>query len=134
MTQDGVQTYAELQDEVRILRERLALFEAKASPRQAVAPGSPDLLQLVADHLPQSICWKDRSSVFLGCNRPFARSLGFEHPSDLIGKTDYDVTSAELADAYCADDRRVMESGVAKVNFEEPQLHPDGSMGWLLTS
>lgn len=27
-----------------------------------------------------------------------------------------------------------MESGAAKVNFEEPQLHPDGTMGWLLTS
>jgi len=28
----------------------------------------------------------------------------------------------------------VMEGGAPKVNFEEPQLHPDGTMGWLLTS
>jgi anti-anti-sigma regulatory factor len=56
------------------------------------------------------------------------------HTSELIGKTDYDLTSAELADAYMADDRQAMESGEAKVNFEEPIQHSDGTKGWLLTS
>jgi PAS domain S-box-containing protein len=134
MTQDGIPTYAELNNEVRTLRDRLAQFEAAASVSSAIAPSARDLFQLAIDHLPQSICWKDRGSIFLGCNLPFARSLGFQHPSDLIGKSDYDITSAELASAYCADDRQVMEGGVAKVNFEEPQLHPDGTIGFLLTS
>jgi rsbT co-antagonist protein RsbR len=129
MVQDGMPTYAALSDEVLQLRERLAQIEAAAS-----APSAGDLCQLAIDHLTQSICWKDGNSVFLGCNLPFARSLGFEHPSDLVGKSDYDITSAELADAYAADDRKVMESGSAKVNFEEPIQHPNGTMGWLLTS
>ena len=134
MTLDRLQTYAELQDEVRVLRERLALLEATSSAPQAEAPAAQHLFQLVADHLPQSICWKDRNSVFLGCNKRFANNVGLENPGDLVGKTDYDLTSTELADAYCADDRQVMESGAAKVNFEEQQLRPDGTMGWLLTS
>src|SRR5215207_9542349 len=134
MIQDGMPTYAELNDEVHMLRDRLAQIEAAASAPSTLLPDAQDLFQLVVDHLPQSICWKDRNSVFLGCNLPFARSLGVEYPSDLIGKSDYDLTSTELADAYAADDRRVMESGLAKVHFEEPQLHPDGTMGWLLTS
>jgi rsbT co-antagonist protein RsbR len=131
MTQDGMPSYAELSDEVCMLRHRLAQFEAA---ERTIAPNAAELFQLVIDHLPQSICWKDRSSVFRGCNLPFARSLGFQHSNDLLGKTDYDLTTAELAGAYTADDRQVMESGVAKVNFEEPLQHPDGTMGWLLTS
>ena len=134
MTQDGMPTYAELSDEVRRLRDRLAQLESAASAPSTPLPNAQDLFQLVVDHLPQSICWKDRNSVFLGCNLPFARNLGKQHPSDLIGKSDYDLTSANLADAYAADDRQVIESGVAKVNFEEPLRHPDGTMGWLLTS
>jgi rsbT co-antagonist protein RsbR len=129
MIQDGMPTYAELSDEVRRLRERVAQLEAVAS-----AQSERDLLQLVVDHLPQSICWKDRHSVFQGCNIAFARSFGMQHPRELIGKSDYDITSAELADAYTADDRQAMGSGEAKVNFEEPIQHPDGTKGWLLTS
>src|SRR4051812_38487517 len=134
MTQNGMPTYADLNDEVRRLRDRLAQFEAAASAPSTRLQDAQDLFQLVFDHLPQSICWKDHNSVFQGCNLPFARSLGMQQPSDLIGKSDYDLTSTELADAYAADDRLVMEGGIAKVNFEEPQLHPDGTMGWLLTS
>jgi len=111
MTQDGMPTYAELNDEVRRLRDRLALLEAPASAPSTLVPDAQALFQLVIDHLPQSICWKDHNSVFLGCNLSFARSLGMKQPSDLIGKSDYDVTSAELADAYAADDRLVMEGG-----------------------
>jgi rsbT co-antagonist protein RsbR len=129
MVQDGMPTYAELSDEVMRLRGRLAQLEAAAD-----LPGERDLWQLAIDHLPQSICWKDRDSVFLGCNMPFARSLGAQHPGELIGRSDYDFTTAELASAYGADDRQVMESGEAKVNFEERIQHPDGMLGWLLTS
>src|SRR5690242_20345541 len=113
MAHDGSPTYAELSEEVRRLRERAAQLEALAG-----APSEHDLLQMVMDHLPQSLCWKDRNSVFLGCNLAFARSLGARHPSDLIGKTDYDLPSAAMADAYRADDRQTMESGIAKINFE----------------
>jgi PAS domain S-box-containing protein len=134
MTHNGVQSYVELNDEVRALRERLALLESTANRSHAEAPESLRLIGMAVDHLPQSICWKDRNSVFLGCNQPFAQNVGLAHPRDIVGKTDYDLTSAELAAAYCADDRRVMEGGVAKVNFEERQLHPDGTLGWLLTS
>lgn len=134
MTGNGMATYVELNDEVRRLRERLAQFESSNGAAQPAALSAQHQIQLMIDHLPQSICWKDRNSVFLGCNLLFARGFGVERPADLIGKTDYDLTSPELAEIYRADDLRVMESGVAKVNFEEPLLHPNGTKGWLLTS
>jgi rsbT co-antagonist protein RsbR len=129
MTQDGMPTYAELRDEVRMLRDRLAQLEAAAS-----GSGARGLFQLVFDHLPQSICWKDCDSIYLGCNRSFAHIVGLEAPSEIVGKTDYDLPSAEYAEHYRADDRQVIESGAAKINFEEPQPQLDGSLGWIQTS
>jgi rsbT co-antagonist protein RsbR len=134
MIQDGMPTYAELNDEVRMLRDRLAQFEAAASASSAIAPNARDLFQLVIDQLPQSICWKDRSSIYLGCNRSFARIVDLEDSSEIFGKTDYDLPSAAYANHYRADDRQVMESGVAKINFEEPQPQVDGTLGWIQTS
>src|SRR5262249_36019628 len=92
------------------------------------------LLQLVMNTMPQAICWKDRNSVFLGCNRQFAQNVGLDDPAEIVGKTDYDLPAAEFADQYRADDRAVMDSGIAKLNFEEPLTHPDSTQGWLRTS
>jgi two-component system sensor histidine kinase/response regulator len=41
---------------------------------------------------------------------------------------------AAQADLYRADDRQVMESGQARLDFEEPQTTPDGNTLWLRTS
>jgi anti-anti-sigma factor len=92
------------------------------------------LLQLVLNTIPQSICWKDRESVYLGCNRQFAQDVGLADPAAIVGKTDNDLPSAEFADHYRADDRAVMDSGVPKLNFEEPQPRADGTQSWLRTS
>ena len=35
---------------------------------------------------------------------------------------------------YQAIDRKVMDSGVAEINFEEPQEQVDGSVNWVRTS
>jgi len=90
----------------------------------------------IIDHLPNHfIFWKDRNSVFLGCNRAFALSANLNSSADIIGKTDYDLPwSKEDSDSYIADDRQVMESKQAKLNIEEPQTFPDGKKIILLTS
>lgn len=79
--------------------------------------------------------WKDRNSVFLGCNQNFAKSAGLDHPEELIGKTDYDMPwSKEESDFFRKIDEEVMSSGIAQLNFEEPQTLSDGSKRWISTS
>jgi rsbT co-antagonist protein RsbR len=114
----------------------LAALNDVTDRRQAEAAlhDSQLLMQLVIDNIPQSICWKDHNSTFLGCNRHFARDFGLADYTDVIGKTDYDLTTVELAELYRADDRGIMECDAPKLNFEEPLLHPDGTQGWLRTS
>ncbi len=101
---------------------------------QAELFNSRQLLRSILDNIPQRVFWKDRNSVIIGCNKAFALDWGYEDPSDLVGKTDYEVTSADIADLFRADDREVMETGWPKLNYEEPFIRADGSLAWLITS
>ncbi len=92
------------------------------------------LLRAVLDTVPVRVFWKDRESRFLGCNLPFANDAGLRRPQEIIGKTDLDLSWREQAEAYRADDRRVMETGTPKVGYEEPQPTPEGTQIWLRTS
>lgn len=95
---------------------------------------SQQLLQTVMDNIPQSIFWKDRNLTYLGCNRAFAADANLPLPSDVIGKTDWDMPWKEQAELYRADDKLVMDKGIPKLNYEEPQTTPEGTVTWLRTS
>ncbi len=94
------------------------------------------MLQSVMDNISQSIFWKDKNSVFLGCNRLFARNAGFSDPSEVIGKTDYDFQNVpkEQADFFRACDKYVMEKNAPEYNIVEPFNNADGKTIWLSTS
>jgi rsbT co-antagonist protein RsbR len=92
------------------------------------------MLRLVIDHLPQTVFWKDRDLRYLGCNMQFARDAGAASPDEVVGKTDLEMPWIELAEAFRADDQAVMESGTARIDYEEPLVRADGSQGWVRTS
>ena len=92
-------------------------------------------LQLVLDNIPQFIFWKDRNSIYLGCNRNFARAAGLESPHEVVGKTDYDFPwKKEETDFFRECDIRVMETNTPEYHIIEPQLQADGKQAWLDTS
>jgi PAS domain S-box-containing protein len=95
---------------------------------------SQRLLQSVLNTIPVRVFWKDKQSVFLGCNSLFAQDAGLESEEDLIGKNDNDFSWKDQAEFYRADDREVMHSDQAKINYEEPQVSPTGDEHWLRTS
>jgi hypothetical protein len=96
---------------------------------------SKQMLQLVFDNIPQHVFWKDRNSVYLGCNRNFAQAAGVKRPQDLIGKTDYDLAWKRAeADFYRECDRRVMEADSPELHIIEPQLQASGKQAWLDTN
>ncbi len=91
------------------------------------------VLEALIDELTLRVFWKDTNSRYLGCNHAFARDAGVQ-PADIIGRLDTELSWKAQADAYRADDRAVMTSGIARVAFEEPQTGPDGRVSWLRTS
>ncbi|MCG6926116.1 MAG: PAS domain-containing protein [Acidobacteria bacterium] len=101
---------------------------------KAGGPG-PIVASRILDTVHQGVFWKDRASVYLGCNAAFATAVGLDHPSEIIGKTDYDLHWPRAdADAYRADDQEVIESGTAKRAILEPLQQADGTRLWCETS
>lgn len=91
--------------------------------------------QLVMDNIPQHIFWKDRHSVYLGCNQQFAQVAGVGTPENIVGKTDYDLAwKKEEAAFFVEADRRVMDADIPEIGVVEPQLQADGKQAWLETN
>ncbi len=96
---------------------------------------SEQLFQLAINNIPHSVFWKDRNSVFLGCNRNCADDAGVGEPSNIVGKTDYDLPwTTQQADFYRECDKRVIDSGVPELNIIETQVQADGNLFWLNTN
>lgn len=93
------------------------------------------MLREVLDMTPQSIFWKDRESVYLGCNAVFAKAIGLDDPEQVVGKTDFDLPwPREEAEAYRADDREVILANQVKRHIIEPLQQADGSRLWIDTT
>jgi len=95
---------------------------------------SQQFTQTVVDTVPLSLFWKNRESVYLGCNQQFAKMLGLDSVEEIIGKTDFDLPSTQAETiAHRADDQRVMESGQARLGIEETMTLANGEQRWMET-
>nr|WP_272881618.1 PAS domain S-box protein [Fundidesulfovibrio soli] len=93
------------------------------------------VLETILNSVPQSIFWKDRNSVYLGCNKSFAQAAGLKDPGQIVGMTDFELPwLPEETEGYRADDRQVMEGGEPKRNIVEQQMQSDGKRIWVETS
>ena len=94
---------------------------------------SQQFFKLVIDSIPQLIFWKDRNSVFKGCNKSAAKIAGLNSPEEIIGKTDYLMPwNVEEANFYRECDKRVMNR--VKLNYillklkSNPMVNKHGSI------
>ncbi len=96
---------------------------------------SHTMLSRIINSIPQSLFWKDKTSVYLGCNQNFARRAGYDKSDDLIGLSDFDLAwSREEAESFRDDDRAVMERVEAKEHIIETQRQADGTTIWVDTT
>lgn len=93
---------------------------------------SRQMLRLVIDNVPQHIFWKDRDSVYLGCNRNFAEAAGVASHEEIVGKTDFDLAwKREEAESFIHSDRTVMDTGQPSIHIIRAQHQADGSVAWV---
>jgi len=96
---------------------------------------SQQMLRNVLEQFPGVVFWKDRQSIYLGCNRAFSTAAGLAAPAQIVGKTDFDLPWADTeAASYRADDSAVMSGGQPRLNIIEPQHQADGRLAWFDTS
>jgi PAS domain S-box-containing protein len=78
----------------------------------------------LVESLPINVFRKDREGRIIFGNQRYCDTLG-KPLKELVGRTDYDMFSKDLADKYCNDDRWVLQTGLP---FHDIEQHP-GSDG-----
>ncbi len=119
------------QSALEVLRLNAEL-EQRVQARTRDLQDKEQFLQLVLDNIPQQIFWKDRNSIFLGCNRNWARQARIENMASVIGKTDYDLCpTPEIAEHYRQQDQRIMATDTPEFHCIECKPQHDGQSVWL---
>jgi PAS domain S-box-containing protein len=89
-------------------------------------------LKLILDTVPALIWQKDREGKYLQVNKAFCDTVGLSAET-IVGKTDYDLFPAEIADHYVSADLKILNSGVPEFGIEERHQKPSGERGWSRT-
>jgi len=82
-------------------------------------------LRTFVDTIPDLVWLKNEQGVFLACNSRFEMLVG-KGKTEIIGKTDYDLVSRELADFFREHDRMAMAADKPVVNEERLTFAVDG--------
>lgn len=92
------------------------------------------LVEAILDHSPDNIYFKDLGSRFIRVGRAMAKRMGFDNPDELIGKTDFDLFTAEHAQPAFDDEQRIIRTGTPVIGIEEKETFADGHVTWVSTS
>jgi PAS domain S-box-containing protein len=124
----------------KVLRER---EEADGQTRHlgAIQGGFDDvigyersLMQVIMNHAPDRIFFKDRESRYVRCSASVAEQLGSEEATDLVDQSDFDYFSEEHALETFADDQEVIRTGQPLLGKKESETLTDGTSRTVLTS
>ncbi|MGC8782748.1 MAG: GAF domain-containing protein, partial [Anaerolineae bacterium] len=101
-------------------------LEAELTERRRVE----EMLRTVLDTIPHGVFWKDRDSVYQGCNQYYAREAGLATPEEMIGKRDDDLPWRAAAETFRAEDRQIMATGAPMIGLEQVVERADGRTVW----
>jgi PAS domain S-box-containing protein len=90
---------------------------------------SQQMLQLIMDTIPMSVFWKNKGSIYLGCNKAFIKECGFGDVDDVVGKTPYELFDQDTAEDMINRDLQVVAANQPQFNILLPYTLDDGSVG-----
>jgi PAS domain S-box-containing protein len=110
-------------------RERFSQERAQRETTEAALLDAEAMYRSFAEGLPIHLIFKDAAGKFRFANELFCRELG-KPLRDIVGKTDIDFFSENLARQYQFDDRRVIQSRQVMQKVEEHRL-PNGETRYV---
>ncbi len=110
--------------------------EVQSEPAQRegvgiIADAESKLLNAFINQLPDCVFIKDRQSRFLAANDAVAQRNGLQRGAELIGKTDFDLYPADVAQGLFDIEQAIMASGEPQANKEVMQVSQTGENEWL---
>ena len=93
-----------------------------------------ELFEFLLEHIPDRIYFKDKKSRFIRVSRAKAERHGVGDPFELIGKTDFDLFTAEHAEVALEDEHQIIRTGQAIAGKVEKETLADGQVRWALST
>lgn len=131
---DGLVVYGLVACLIRYLHE----LEAEKSKTIALQKDAEEKLKksesyqrAILDSFPFFVWLKDENGNYLATNKAVAKATGFENPSEIIGKNDFDLFPEEMANSFRADDAEIMQT-LQKKELEE-LIEGHGERKWHAT-
>lgn len=95
-----------------------------------------DIKDYIIRHTTGNVYWKDLEGRYLGCNDAYAELIGFSSPTEIIGKTDYELFQNTLGEEKLKKiidlDQTVMSMGEEKT-LEEIGVDTEGQLAVYMT-
>lgn len=91
-------------------------------------------LQALIDFVPDYLWVKDTESRFLVANKALTIDNGRKSTSEVIGQSDFDFHSPEIASVFRADELEILRSGKPMIDKEEFVIEAAGITKWLLST
>jgi polar amino acid transport system substrate-binding protein len=88
------------------------------------------MLDTILDTIPQAIFWKDSKGKYLGCNKAFAKLLGRDSIDSIIGRTDFEILSAQEAEKYLKDETELLKTSIPQMHITEAKPINGGKYHW----
>ena len=92
-----------------------------------------NLYRALIDNYPDSIYVKDAQARKTLANKANVRNMGFESEAEVLGKTDFDLFTPEVAAKLFANDQKVLR-GESLLDHEERLVTANGEVYWMLTT
>ncbi len=108
------------------------ITEQKAYEQKLISQRT--LLRTLIDNIPDYIYVKDPQSRHIINNQAMVNLLGAKTEEETLGKSSIDFLGKEVAAPYLEEDKDILTSGKAKINFEETTITPTGEIKYLLTT
>ena len=131
----SVEQIKKLNHKIKTLEAKLAQQKKKTQAYYKLQQQASQTLQIVIDSIPQTVFWKDRNSIFAGCDRSFAQSVGFNTPQEIVGKTENDLPwTKQECDWYRRDDPDIMQNRTPRYHVIETKEDAQGEQVCLDTT
>jgi PAS domain S-box-containing protein len=114
------------------ITERIKIEETLRLQNEEIELERLKLLAII-NSLPDPLWIKDEKGIYISCNREFENFFGAKE-SEIIGKTDYDFVSKEIADSFRENDKKAMSSNHPVSNYEQLTFVSDGHSKYVHTT
>jgi len=136
---DGSELYVEVTLSAMVLQGKQTFFTTwrditKRKQAEEMLLNERLVLRTLIDNMPDAIYIKDMDGRKTLSNIADVKNMGATTEKEVLGKTDFEMLTSEIAQGFFEDDQMVLNSEIPVLNREEYLINDKGEKVWLLTS